>query len=112
MSENLNSILKFLNTILKSTHIKIMPLNHIVDVIVLSFNSLITLHYSFVSNECHNTVEEIESKAKQIFADHVISNGQFALKKSEVEKKTNKIGFNFTEKSKKAEAYADLFGDK
>lgn len=57
------------------------------------------------------TVEEIESKAKQIFADHVISQGQFALNKGEAEKKTNKIGFNFTEKSKKAQAYAGLFDE-
>lgn len=57
------------------------------------------------------TVEEIESKAKQIFADHVISNGQFALNKSDTEKPTNKIGFNFSEKSKKAQAYAGLFDE-
>lgn len=58
------------------------------------------------------TVEEIESKAKQIFADHVISNGQFALNKGEVENKTKKIGFNFAEKkSKKAQAYAGLFDE-
>lgn len=57
------------------------------------------------------TVEEIESKAKQIFADHVISNGQFALNKGEVEHKTKKIGFNFAEKSKKAQAYAGLFDE-
>ena len=57
------------------------------------------------------TVEEIESKAKQIFADHVISNGQFTLNKGEVENKTKKIGFNFKEKSKKAQAYAGLFDE-
>ena len=57
------------------------------------------------------TVEEIESKVKQIFADHVIANGQFALSKPEGEKKTNKIGFNFTEKSKKAQAYGGLFDE-
>ena len=57
------------------------------------------------------SVEEIESKVKQIFADHVISNGQFALNKGEVENKTKKIGFNFKEKSKKAQAYAGLFDE-
>lgn len=57
------------------------------------------------------TVEEIEFKAKQIFADHVISNGQFALNKSEVETQTKKIGFNYEKKSSKAQAYAGLFDE-
>lgn len=57
------------------------------------------------------SVEEIESKVKQIFADHVISNGQFALNKGEVENKTKQIGFNFKEKSNKAQAYAGLFDE-
>lgn len=57
------------------------------------------------------TVEEIESKAKQIFADHVIANGQFAMKKNEGEKKPTKIGFDFAEKSKKSQAYGGLFDE-
>lgn len=57
------------------------------------------------------TAEEIEAKAKQIFADHVISNGQFALNKGETKKETKKIGFNYAEKSKKAQAYAGLFDE-
>lgn len=69
-------------------------------------------NYVALKNDMDNfTVEEIESKVKQIFADHVISNGQFALNKGEVENKTNKIGFNFAEKSKKAQAYAGLFDE-
>ena len=55
------------------------------------------------------TVEEIESKAKQIFADHVIKNGQFAMNKNAEPKKPNKIGFNFSEDSKKSSAYGGLF---
>lgn len=58
------------------------------------------------------TVEEIEAKVKQIFADHVISQGQFALKKGEeTTQPVKKIGFNFTEKSKKAQAYGGLFDE-
>ena len=65
-----------------------------------------------LKNDMNNfTVEELESKVKQIFADHVISNGQFALNKGDTENKTNKIGFNFVEKSKKARAYAGLFDE-
>ena len=53
--------------------------------------------FAELKNDMDNlTVEEIESRAKQIFADHVIANGQFALNKGEVENKTKKIGFNFT----------------
>lgn len=58
------------------------------------------------------TVEEIESQAKQIFADHVIANGQFALENiEEPEQKPAKIGFNFANKSKKAQAYSGLFDE-
>jgi hypothetical protein len=57
------------------------------------------------------TVEEIESKAKQIFADHVIKNGQFAMNKTAEPKESNKIGFNYTESSKKNSAYGGLFDD-
>lgn len=65
-----------------------------------------------LKNDMDNfTIEEIESKAKQIFADHVIANGQFAMKKHDSETQTTKIGFNFTEKSKKAQAYGGLFDD-
>lgn len=68
--------------------------------------------FAALKNDMDNfTVEEIESKAKQIFADHVISNGQFALNKGEVKKETKKIGFNYSEKSKKAQAYAGLFDE-
>lgn len=49
------------------------------------------------------SVEELETKAKLIFADVVMAKGEH------IEKKVNKIGFNFSEKSKKAQAYGGLF---
>ena len=57
------------------------------------------------------TVEEIESKAKQIFADHVIKNGQFAMNNDAEPKQSKKIGFNYTESSKKKSAYGGLFDE-
>lgn len=49
------------------------------------------------------SVEELETKVKLIFADVVMAKGEHA------EKKVNKIGFNFSEKPKKAQAYGGLF---
>ena len=49
------------------------------------------------------SVEELETKAKLIFADVVVAKGEH------IEKKVNKIGFNFSEKPKKAQAYGGLF---
>ena len=67
--------------------------------------------FSALKAEMNNfTVEEIEAKAKQIFADHVIANGQFALEKEEAEeKKPSKIGFNFGKTDEQKEAYSGLF---
>lgn len=76
--------------------------------------SVLAENEDFVSlkdNVDNFTVEEVEFKAKQIFADHVISSGQFAMGKNDGEKKTKKIGFNFDEKPVKTEAYAGLFKD-
>lgn len=54
------------------------------------------------------SVEEIEVKAKSIFADHIINVGEFSVQ-SEVNK-PNKLGFNFAEKeNKKKKAYGGLF---
>ena len=65
--------------------------------------------FSELKNNMENfTVEEIESKAKQIFADYVISKGQFAMNKSE-RKESKKVSFNFSEKEEKTQAYAGLF---
>ena len=49
------------------------------------------------------SVEELETKAKLIFAEVVMAKGEH------IEKKVNKIGFNFSEKPKKAQAYGGLF---
>ena len=51
------------------------------------------------------SVEELETKAKLIFADVVMAKGEH------IEKKVNKIGFNFSEKPKKAQAYGGLFDE-
>lgn len=69
--------------------------------------------FAALKNDMDNfTVEEIEAKVKQIFADHVISQGQFTLNKGEETiTPVKKIGFNFTEKSKKAQAYGGLFDE-
>ena len=63
---------------------------------------------SLVSEAEKYSVEEIETKLKSVFADHVIKAGTFSAKNdSEVKSKT--IGFNFGTKTKKTGAYGDLF---
>ena len=73
--------------------------------------------YSILAdNEAFNTlkadadkfsIEEVEAKAKAIFADHVIETGTFSAKS---EKKTSKtIGFNFNKKETKRSPYGNLF---
>ena len=55
------------------------------------------------------SVEEIESKAKVIFADYVMKHGEFKFSASNTHK-INKIGiFNPNEKPKKKSCYGDLF---
>ena len=54
-------------------------------------------------NAAKFSAEEIETKAKLIFADAVMAKAEHG------EKKQKKIGFNFAEKSKKAQAYGGLF---
>lgn len=53
------------------------------------------------------SVEEIESKVKSIFADHVIKTGTFSIN-HEGKKESKKIGFNFSEE-KTEKAYGGLF---
>lgn len=57
------------------------------------------------------SVEEVEAKAKAIFADYVIKTGEFSAKKDDT--KTSKtLGFNFNVKeNKKKKAYGSLFDD-
>ena len=64
---------------------------------------------ALVSEAVKYSVEEIESKVKSIFADHVIKTGTFSAK-NDAETKVKTIGFNFNEKpSKKKQAYGGLF---
>ena len=53
------------------------------------------------------SVEEVEAKAKAIFADYVIKAGEFSVKKDENKPKT--IGFNFNKKESKKGPYGNLF---
>ena len=53
------------------------------------------------------SVEEVEAKAKAIFADHVIKTGEFSANKEE--NKTKTLGFNFNKKESKKGPYGNLF---
>ena len=66
-----------------------------------SFKALVTDAEKF-------SVDEVEAKAKAIFADYVIKTGEFSTKKDENKQKA--LGFNFAEKeNKKKKAYGNLF---
>ena len=54
------------------------------------------------------SIEEVEAKAKAIFADHVIETGTFTAK-SEENKTSKTIGFNFNKKETKRSPYGNLF---
>ena len=54
------------------------------------------------------SVEEIESKVKAIFADHVISTGTFSVKIEETNKH-NTLALNFNKKETKKSPYGNLF---
>jgi hypothetical protein len=56
------------------------------------------------------SVEEVEAKAKAIFADHVIKTGTFSKPATEVNKPKS-IGFNFNKKETKR-PYGNLFANK
>lgn len=55
------------------------------------------------------SVNEIKDKCKIIFAEHVMESGEYSTSGDNTEKQTKKIGFNFNDKPKKAQAYAGLF---
>ena len=57
------------------------------------------------------SVDEIEKEVKLIFADEVMAKGNYSAAGDGTEKQSKKIGFNFSEKPKKAEAYGGLFAD-
>lgn len=54
------------------------------------------------------SVEEVEAKAKAIFADYVIKTGEFSAK-DDGEKKPRVLGFNFNKKEDKKSPYGNLF---
>ena len=64
---------------------------------------------SLVADADKFSVEEVESKAKAIFADYVIKTGEFSSKKDEGAKKPNTVSLNFNAKAKKAGPYGNLF---
>ena len=53
------------------------------------------------------SVDEISEKCKVVFAEEIMAKGSYSV--DGAKKSTKKIGFNFSEKSKKQEAYAGLF---
>lgn len=54
------------------------------------------------------SVDEVEAKAKAIFADYVIQTGTFSAK-DDGEKKPKVLGFNFNKKEDKKSPYGNLF---
>lgn len=54
------------------------------------------------------SVEEVEAKAKAIFADYVIKTGEFSAK-YDGEKRPKVLGFNFNKKEDKKSPYGNLF---
>lgn len=57
------------------------------------------------------SVEEVETRAKYIFADYIIKAGEFSAKKDN--KKSKVLGFNFDKGSNKSKKpYGNLFADK
>lgn len=54
------------------------------------------------------SVDEVEAKAKAIFADYVIKTGTFSAK-DDGEKKPKVLGFNFNKKEDKRSPYGNLF---
>lgn len=54
------------------------------------------------------SVDEVEAKAKAIFADYVIKTGTFSAKDNS-EKKPKVLGFNFNKKETKSGPYGNLF---
>lgn len=55
------------------------------------------------------SVAEIDEKCKVIFAEEVMAKGNYSATNEKFGNTPKKIGFNFTDKSKKQQAYAGLF---
>ena len=63
---------------------------------------------TLVSDAEKYSVDEVEAKAKAIFADYVIKTGTFSAK-DDGEKKPKVLGFNFNKKETKSGPYGNLF---
>ena len=63
---------------------------------------------TLVSDAEKYSVDEVEAKAKAIFADYVIKTGTFSAKDNG-EKKPKVLGFNFNKKETKSGPYGNLF---
>ena len=63
---------------------------------------------ALVSDAEKYSVDEVEAKAKAIFADYVIKTGTFSAK-DDGEKKPKVLGFNFNKKEDKKSPYGNLF---
>lgn len=57
------------------------------------------------------SVDEIRDKCKIIFADHVMESGEYSASEDQTEKPMKKLGFDFSGKPKKAQAYGGLFDE-
>ena len=62
---------------------------------------------SLIDDSINFSVEEVEAKAKAIFADHVIKTGEFSAKTENGSTKT--LGLNFNKKESKKGPYGNLF---
>lgn len=63
---------------------------------------------TLVSDAEKYSIDEVEAKAKAIFADYVIKTGTFSAK-DDGEKKPKVLGFNFNKKEDKKSPYGNLF---
>ena len=63
---------------------------------------------TLISDAEKYSVDEVEAKAKAIFADYVIKTGTFSAK-DDGEKKPKVLGFNFNKKEDKKSPYGNLF---
>ena len=63
---------------------------------------------ALVSDAEKYSVDEVEAKAKAIFADYIIKTGTFSAK-DDGEKKPKVLGFNFNKKETKSGPYGNLF---
>lgn len=59
------------------------------------------------NNAIDFSIEEVEAKAKAIFADYIIKTGEFSAKNENGKSKT--LGFNFNKKESKKGPYGNLF---